>query len=238
MRSLIQVLKFSSLLLLMMSEMAFAWRPHSIIIFGDSLSDNGNKYQLYSIPISPPYWHGRYSNGPVWVENLAFQFNLIPNPLIEPDYPRHLGLQDYAMGDSTVLEKNQNPNVKTHSLLQQLKNYQSETHPDPSNTLAIIWDGANDFKSSTCQASPFSCTKEIIHTQVKVINTLYELGIRHFLIPSLPSLSIAPIAHEHYDVEQREVLRGMIRYYNNNLALAISQIQASQADIDIISFDV
>ena len=43
-----------------------------IIIFGDSLSDNGNIYRLDFgfIPKSPPYFKGRFSNGEVWADHV------------------------------------------------------------------------------------------------------------------------------------------------------------------------
>jgi phospholipase/lecithinase/hemolysin len=41
-------------------------------IFGDSTSDTGNVYDLTSgtWPISPPYYYGRYCNGPNWADDL------------------------------------------------------------------------------------------------------------------------------------------------------------------------
>jgi len=43
------------------------------VTFGDSLSDNGNLYAATggTQPPSPPYYDGRFSNGPVWIENIA-----------------------------------------------------------------------------------------------------------------------------------------------------------------------
>src|ERR1700754_1440974 len=43
-----------------------------IVVFGDSLSDNGNLYALTGQPTSPPYFQGRFSNGPVFTELLGF----------------------------------------------------------------------------------------------------------------------------------------------------------------------
>ena len=41
-------------------------------VFGDSLSDNGNLFDMTGglAPPSPPYFDGRFPNGPVWVEHL------------------------------------------------------------------------------------------------------------------------------------------------------------------------
>ena len=45
-----------------------------IVVFGDSLSDNGNLYAATggTTPLSPPYYQGRFSNGPVFTELLGF----------------------------------------------------------------------------------------------------------------------------------------------------------------------
>ena len=43
-----------------------------IVLFGDSLSDVGNvNNQTFGISPGSGYWNGRFSNGPVWVENFA-----------------------------------------------------------------------------------------------------------------------------------------------------------------------
>ncbi|MGH7021049.1 MAG: SGNH/GDSL hydrolase family protein, partial [Brevundimonas sp.] len=45
-----------------------------LVVFGDSLSDNGNLYAVTggTTPTSPPYYQGRFSNGPVFTELLGF----------------------------------------------------------------------------------------------------------------------------------------------------------------------
>jgi len=43
-----------------------------LVVFGDSLSDNGNLYAVLGQPTSPPYYQGRFSNGPVFTELLGF----------------------------------------------------------------------------------------------------------------------------------------------------------------------
>jgi len=63
----------------------------NIYIFGDSLSDTGNLFNTTSflqdfpdtsalgipvLPPSPPYFEGRFSNGPIWIENLADELGI------------------------------------------------------------------------------------------------------------------------------------------------------------------
>ena len=45
-------------------------RKSTLVVFGDSLSDNGNLFDLTGFP-QPPAWEGRASNGPVYAEQLA-----------------------------------------------------------------------------------------------------------------------------------------------------------------------
>ena len=65
----------------------------SLYVFGDSLSEMGNVFAAthHLIPSDPPYFRGRFSKGPVWVEHLAEQLGL---PLIANG------------GDPTVIQGN------------------------------------------------------------------------------------------------------------------------------------
>ena len=50
---------------------SFLQPASNLVVFGDSLSDmgNGNNSAIVSVVFSsPPYWKGRFSNGPVWIE--------------------------------------------------------------------------------------------------------------------------------------------------------------------------
>ncbi len=44
-----------------------------LIVFGDSLCDVGNRFDVSkgSTPAPEDYWEGRYSNGPVWVSRYS-----------------------------------------------------------------------------------------------------------------------------------------------------------------------
>ena len=84
--------------ILFFSMMASATPLNKIVVFGDSLSDNGNLYEYlkHQLPLSPPYFEGRFTNGPVWIEDL-----------IESYYPTNSNdhLLDYAYGGAGVLEE-------------------------------------------------------------------------------------------------------------------------------------
>lgn len=54
---------------------------YDLFVFGDSLSDIGNSYdQTFGLlPPDPPYFEGRFSNGPLAVETLAQNLGLTLN---------------------------------------------------------------------------------------------------------------------------------------------------------------
>lgn len=79
---------------LLISAVSYGFSPvfDTMVIFGDSLSDNGNLYRyfLHFLPVSPPYHEGHFSNGPLWAE-YVYQ-NYFPS-----DYT--IGFQNYAVGE-------------------------------------------------------------------------------------------------------------------------------------------
>ena len=60
---------FLAVILLAMSSIANAGPYSNVFVYGDSLSDTGNIYNAsgHTIPQSPPYYMGRFSNGPLAV---------------------------------------------------------------------------------------------------------------------------------------------------------------------------
>jgi hypothetical protein len=53
-----------------------------VVVYSDSLADSGNIYKLFGVP-GPPYWHGRWSNGPVAIEDMA---SILGMPLLDYAY--------------------------------------------------------------------------------------------------------------------------------------------------------
>ena len=59
-----------SLVVLILSATASASPISAVVVYGDSLSDNGNLFAATGLP-GAPYFMGRRSDGPVAVEQLA-----------------------------------------------------------------------------------------------------------------------------------------------------------------------
>ena len=67
--------------------------------FGDSLSDTGNDLIAFGSP-QPPYYQGRFSNGPNWIDDLAAKLG-VPDP-----QPSLAGGTNYAYGGATATSVN------------------------------------------------------------------------------------------------------------------------------------
>lgn len=89
-------LVFAIVALLLFGSPGRAGNITGIVSFGDSLSDVGNTYLAAGIPASPPYFNGCYSNGPIWLDDLASKLGV---GLITPSLA---GGTDYAWGGANL----------------------------------------------------------------------------------------------------------------------------------------
>ncbi|WAR57427.1 hypothetical protein PtB15_8B474 [Puccinia triticina] len=106
----------------------------SIVVFGASYCDNGHpRDSKFSSSLrEPPYFHGRWSNGPVWVEHIAEVMG-IP-------------LYNYAYGGATANNELTNGGVPdTRSQIQYYKNdiQSGKLHRGHGRVLHLTWVGIN-----------------------------------------------------------------------------------------------
>lgn len=149
----------------------------AVFVYGDSLSDNGNLYAISGIP-SPPYYNGRFSNGPVAVEQLAEQLG---SPL-----------SDFAWGGATTGIGNSGDGGSQTSpgifglpgMLSQLAAYPVPPALIPTS-LFVVWGGANDFEAGGSVATAIADIDAIV-------TSLRANGATHILVPGLPDLGLTP----------------------------------------------
>jgi outer membrane lipase/esterase len=158
----------------------------NLIVFGDSLSDNGNTFARGGFP-GPPYADGRYSNGPIWVDYF---------PVVDPHFPIvsaffKNGGTNFAVGFSTSADL-VNPSVlptatKGVPFPAQIYNFlqNSPGGRASANHLYVIWIGANDFNAGI---NPDVTVKNIRHG----IDLLRRAGARTFVVVNVPDLALTP----------------------------------------------
>ena len=161
----------------------------AIYVFGDSYCDVGNIYAATGgkIPLSPPYFEGRFSNGPIWVEHLASAWGL-------PMKASLLGGTDYAVGGAYVTSAQVTSQGTIPSVPQQVELYLSQHggHADP-NALYIIEGGGNDILG-TSGGSPQEIGYQIALGISGSELLLRRAGAANFLIPDLLDVGQLPAA--------------------------------------------
>ena len=178
-------------LLLLAGVPAFAAQNYSALyLFGDSYADVGNIYVATSgaEPLSPPYYFGQFSNGPIWVEYVAASLGV-------PVAPSLLGGSDYAFGGAMVLAPLVTPQGTVPSVPQQVALYlAAHGGKADSNALYVIEGGGNDILAGT--GSPAVLGFKIAAGIALSELALRQAGARHFLIPNLFNVGYLPAAAE------------------------------------------
>lgn len=185
-------------ILLALSSPVFASPYSEMIVFGDSLSDNGNLASVApGILASLNYDASRVTNGPstspatslvgVTVEQLNFKLGL--PPLV----PALLGGTNYAWAFGTTATNGLDlANLVTPGTGAQVGAYLS-THPVASpDALYVIWAGANDLIGATTPAAIAAAETQAMANLTGQVGSLLASGAKNILWFNLPDLSLTP----------------------------------------------
>lgn len=173
-------------MLLAATSLASAAAFTNVIVYGDSMSDNGNLYALIGEPPSPPNWMGRHSNGPVTVEQLTTDLGLRQNHLYDFAFDgATTGLGDIRDGGTqTRVGASGLP-----GMLSQAAGTLSSVTPIAPNSLFVVWGGTNDFR----QQPPGSASSTIAVSDIlTIVAELRGAGAEHILVPGMADLSLTP----------------------------------------------
>src|SRR5262245_10175175 len=165
-------------------------RTSTLVVFGDSLSDNGNLFNLIGIPDAPA-WEGRVSNGPIYAEQLASFL--------------HMRLDDRAFAGAEASDTSPpltiNPSTGQPfplnlpiNLSNQLAGYLADLngHEAPEGTTALIQFGNNDFQAFLFSDLPKtpqevqSIVLGVVRSINDAITTLTKAGVDHIILLTLP----------------------------------------------------
>ena len=204
-----------------------------IYVFGDSLSDTGNAFTGTGglIPPSPPYFNGRFSNGPIWVELLASDLGLTPNPST-----------NFATGGATTaiealfMVSDPPVQVPVPGVLGQVNGFvaglqATGSSADP-DALYTIWAGANDylFNNVTDASGPVSNLE-------MAISTLAGVGAQNILVANLPSLGLLPLTNG--DPVVSAGLNGLTQAHNAGLLDTVNSLDPTLgSEVELTLLDI
>jgi thermolabile hemolysin len=144
-------------------------RGTQLVVFGDSLSDNGNTFAALGIP-QPPYFEGRFTNGPNWVDYFTGLAGLPPATAFLED-----GGTNFAVGGST-----------SPFLSAQITTYLAANGGHANrDDLYVVWIGANDFQSGI---QP-SITLRSIQSGLALLGAA---GAKNVILVNVPDISLTP----------------------------------------------
>jgi len=158
----------------------------AIYVFGDSYCDVGNVFIASggTIP-AEPYFDGRFSNGPIWIENVAGYMGL-------PMKPYLAGGSNFAFGGAWVTEPQVTAFGTIPDVPQQVALYLSlhGSKADP-NALYVVEGGGNDILGAT-GGSPSQLGLKIASGIAASAQALQKAGAQHILIPNLLDVGLLP----------------------------------------------
>jgi phospholipase/lecithinase/hemolysin len=165
---------------------AMATSFSQIFVFGDSLSDTGNLFAAtqQQLPPSSPYFQGRASNGPLWIEYFAADLGLSQSTT------------NFALGGATTGRTNTFVEGLP-GLSQQIQGFVTTYPQADQRALYVIWAGNNDYLSgqSTNPAVP-------VQNLINAISALSKTGARKFLVVNLPNLGQLPATRSNIQSSQ------------------------------------
>ncbi|WP_332673767.1 SGNH/GDSL hydrolase family protein [Aromatoleum sp.] len=207
----------------------------NVYFFGDSLSDTGNDFILSStlhasdpaFPIVPaPAGYndsGRFSNGPVYSEQLAGRLGFDLRPSL-------LGGTNYAYGGArsgSVIVPG------SLSFAQQVEQYVGAAAAGEPGALYVLFIGSNDVEDILAGAPPGQTIASAVGRIGTAIETLAADGAAHFLIPNVPDLGLVPGTTGDGAVPRAPLASAASAAFNDALAALLD----SFATLDITAFD-
>jgi len=226
-----------------LSVPATAWGAplySEMVVFGDSVSDTGNVHIASTaqglIPDPPPpYFDGRLSNGPIWVERLAGRLGVAsPSPSLA-------GGTNYAYaGAKTGTEPRNRTSLVTHEVLPiqnigtQINTYLGATPAGfRTDQLVVLWGGGNDLVEMRTAAD----IQQVVDNLEAELMVLNAKGAGDVLVPNQPNQADAPIFNKTQGAAA--LMTQLNHLFNTQLDTMLDGLEQDPAlNIRIQRFDV
>jgi outer membrane lipase/esterase len=137
----------------------------ALVVFGDSLSDGGNA--------------GRFSNGPVWVEQLATRLGVALRP-------HRAGGTNFAVGGARL-----DPRSGSDSVRAQADRFLKLPQPT-GRILHVVYGGGNDLLGAVGRPDAAAAVERAVSSASSIVRDLAERGATDILVPNLPDVGITP----------------------------------------------
>jgi phospholipase/lecithinase/hemolysin len=258
-RKALAVLIAASLLLAIPGSL-LAGKKQDLVIFGDSLSDTGNRFYFSGVKNTPPYdlvaeqglvpsfpyaiGGATYTNGAVWVEHLA---HTIGKAGASQAALNSNGIAaNYAFGGAQAANEPPLPdNLLPFNFPEQVSQYLADVNYGASkDALHVIFIGSNDIAQAVgafLQGSAAGAAQIITNAVGSVANNVvgelyFNGGARRFLIVTAPNVGNIPLLGGG-QIPQVVFLGGQLTdSYNGGLqAFVIDPLVSLGAEVNVLN---
>lgn len=205
-----------------------------MVVFGDSLSDNGNLYTVIHLPAPPTYDLGRSTDGAttypsssisgLWEEQLASSLSLaVP----QPDLVNTANLNFAFSGAETGAIANSA--AGPYGMNAQVQRYLNEKPANIATAVHFFWGGTNDVFD---YPDSLGAEKAAIANISSQIGSVAQAGGRYFVWLNLFPLELTPRG------AGSAAIKDACANFATDMPQAIASLQASFPGITIIPVDV
>lgn len=158
----------------------------NVYVFGDSLLDVGNVYIATSgaTPPSPPYYNGRFSNGPLAIDLFAANYGVTLAPSV-------LGGTDYAWGGARAASTS---DTSVPDTIDQVNLFTAGLGGSSADPMAIyvLDGGGNDIEPALKSADPIAYLQSALFAMQQSVQTLLSAGAQNILLFNVPDVGLTP----------------------------------------------
>jgi outer membrane lipase/esterase len=198
-----------------------------IIFFGDSLSDTGNVSILSGGAVPSPafYFEGRYSNGPILLDQLGAALGSAVDPSLD-------GGGNFAFAGARVAISPFVPSLRVQA--NTFLDATAATGADPGS-LYFVYGGANDIPDAIGSADPIAAVTSAAQQLAGIVQDLADAGAVDIVVPTLINVGHAPQARQAGDTAV--ALAGQLSTaFNQTLTQELAGLNAS-SEVNLIRPD-
>lgn len=203
-----------------------------LVVFGDSLSDNGNLYGATggAQPASPPYWQGRFSDGRTFAERLGFETANFNGPVT--------GSINMAFGGART-----DSQTAPLGMQLQLATYLARGGTFGQGDLVSVLGGANNIfqglpaaGASTNPTGTIAVTSRSAASDVAgLVGSIAQAGAGTIVVTNLPRLSLTP---QFNGTAAAPLADFAVTTFNSALYTNLASVASANAGANIIQVDL
>lgn len=205
-----------------------------IVVFGDSLSDNGNLFALSTNTAPDPtlYPENRFSNGPVWAEQI---FGPMNSPYQTTGVTNDVNL---AIGGARADVDVGFP----FGVPQQITDFQNAGGTFGDGDVVALWAGANDVlqffgaNMAPTGGQIVANSLDAANDQLGNISTLIGAGAKTVLVFNLPNIGDTPFFNGSPTTAGAGSLA--TSSFNDALRAGVSSLAAANPDVNFVYVDI